>query len=272
MNCDNYLQSEAYKNTLNKLNAIDKDFTSTNISSLIYDVCSDIKGEEDVLPIRLAFNSVENSTRFNLRLCTHCSISSIPYLRSLGFSHTLEYLSSSKDGYRGVNLKEFTFNNMFDTDDQGAIKRSLVPYVYNILAENMSYSDKFEDLKIYIYNKLLKAANFLKQVVTFIPSGMTPPELVSIMLDLACNDAICREDSDYDFYDRLVYKWVDDRNYKYIYETRDLIVNQLNRIGNHIVKEFETTWLECPERIIIYMNIKNMLFRSNPNYYNWELI
>lgn len=244
------------------------------LTKFIYELIPMIKTEQDLNMVRNTLMSNE-LINMNIRLCCFTPIESIPALRFIGLSRAMSYLISDINAYSVIKPKTFKLEDMFYAEDMGAMRVAILPYIMSILSENMPMADKFEDLKVYIWNRLLTIATWLKESTDILPAMITYDEVIAILLDACyCNGIGNDDNGERLFYDMFI------GTYSVLGFTRnDLpdigaiygrILTDLTNIGCDVMNKMDSIWSSFPHRLIIYMNLKHMMFRHMTHNDNFK--
>lgn len=235
---------------------------SSDMSAFINKMSELMTDDESFKVCRLAFIS-EDFQQFIIKMCLLSPISDIGKLRSMGFSTILDYLSMTKDGYDKLNCKEYSFHQIFSNEDVNSVRRSLLYYLSMIISEYMPIADRFEDIKIKIYNDLLTVAIYIQEQL-FSNRYISLEYLTYVLRDSCFCDKLGYDDNGFEnFFHKL---GIDPT-----LSSSDLcesiyaeVLSRVTKVGERVVNELESFWLPYPERLIIYMNLKQMIYANNP--------
>ncbi len=236
------------------------------LTRFVTELVSMIKTDEDLKEIRNTLLSTE-LLPMNIRLCCFTPTHFIPTLRILGLSRAMNYLTTDIGAYDVlIKPSSFKFDDMFFGDDISAMNIAAIPYIMNILSENMPMSDTFEDVKVYLWNRLLDVATWLKDSTEILPAVVSYDEVVTTLLDICyCNNIGDDEDGERLFYDVFIGPYAllgFSRND--IPDTGSIygkLLTDLSNIGSEVLHKINSIWLKFPHRLIIFMNLKQMMFR-----------
>lgn len=236
-------------------------------AKLIMEILGNIKSEEE-LSIYRSILSTPEMKQLAIKLCCLSPIGLITSVRALGLATLMQNLIHSPVNYEGIEVEDFRFCDMFKCEDAGAMKRALIPYFMSIRAEYMPNSDIFQDYQIHIYNSLLDVAIWLKSVPNLLPNGITCDEIISSFYDILFCDGIGSDLGEDLFYNKFVGTYVMmglASSMPEITETHDKLLNKLTDVGNLVVRILDTEWEKNPERMVIYMNLRQMMSSNRPD-------
>lgn len=235
---------------------------SSNISTFINKMSELMIDEESFKECRLSFIA-EDFQQFIIKMCLLSPITDIGKLRAMGFSTVLDYLSTTKDEYIKLNCKEYSFHQIFSNEDINSVRRSLLYYLSMIISEYMPISDRFEDIKIKIYNDLLTVAIYIQEQL-FSNRYISLEYLTYVLRDSCFCDKLGYDDDGFEtFFHKLgIDPTLSSSDlYEGIYAE---VLSRVTKVGERVVNELESFWLPYPERLIIYMNLKQMIYANNP--------
>lgn len=202
--------------------------------------------------------------RFTYYMCLGCPVHALTKLRGLGFAHTIYTLMVDSNLYPKEIMKELTYKDVFSCDDIGMIARSIVGFIMDIPDGLFPIPEKFLDLTNKVWDKCLEIAMTLQQKYSIL-CNVKLEDLIPIVIECTHGDAIGNDDTGMEtFYNKFVDMCIINIREIGGSEIHSYLINKLTEVGIMILEELDWTWGLSPQRLMLYVRLKVLLYRTNP--------